>query len=216
MDLRYSLVSRGLHPGDARVAIVTAQPTGFGEFGGGAFAVTFEGVGGSELGADIRMRRSVVARLFKPDGRFVCGRGTPSLSRSVTLNWRALISRLISRPPIRFRDRKPVDPRDQHRDRPPRALPSAMEDKIQILSVPRFAVAVSSQSCRARCDRTFARRWVAEAAIAGAIRMISLAKPSSSTRRPYSLFVHQRCHLSGKPFQTLDALCNGLAATIED
>jgi hypothetical protein len=122
----------------------------------------------------------------------------------------------VDQPPIRFRDRKPVDPRDQHRDRPPRALPSAMEDKIQILSMPRFAVAVSSQSCRARCDRTFARRWVAEAAIAGAIRLISLAKPSSSTRRPYSLFVHQRCHLSGKPFQTLDALCNGLAATIED
>jgi hypothetical protein len=44
-DLRYSPVSRGLHASDARVAIVSAQPTGFGEFGGGAFGVTVEGVG---------------------------------------------------------------------------------------------------------------------------------------------------------------------------
>ena len=34
--------------GDTCKKIAGAQPAGFSEFGGGAFAVTFEGVGGSE------------------------------------------------------------------------------------------------------------------------------------------------------------------------
>src|SRR4051794_10143100 len=44
--LRYPPVSAGLHVCDARKATVDAQPPGFGEFGGGAFGLAFEGIGG--------------------------------------------------------------------------------------------------------------------------------------------------------------------------
>ena len=47
-DLRHPELSDGLQTGDARITIVAAQPAGFGEFGGGAFGVAFEGIGGGE------------------------------------------------------------------------------------------------------------------------------------------------------------------------
>ena len=43
-------ISAALKSGDARITIVAAQPSGFGEFGGGAFGLAFEGIGGGEAG----------------------------------------------------------------------------------------------------------------------------------------------------------------------
>ena len=34
--------------------MIVAQPTGFGEFGGGAFGFAFEGIGGGEVGVNDR------------------------------------------------------------------------------------------------------------------------------------------------------------------
>ncbi len=64
----------GLQAGDARITIVAAQPAGFGEFGGGAFGLAFEGIGGGELGVNERMCRIGAARLFEPDDRLVGAR----------------------------------------------------------------------------------------------------------------------------------------------
>ena len=40
--------SGSLQAGDARKAIITTQPPGFGEFGGGTFGFAFEGIGGGD------------------------------------------------------------------------------------------------------------------------------------------------------------------------
>jgi hypothetical protein len=67
--LRHSPISlTGLQVGDARIAIVAAQPPGFGEFGGGVFGLALEGIGGGEAGANERIFRIGVARLFEPEG----------------------------------------------------------------------------------------------------------------------------------------------------
>src|SRR5215469_15412063 len=58
-DLRYQLpeIFDLAQPGEARKAVVAAEPAGLGEFGGSALGLTGEDVGGSELGADVRMCR---------------------------------------------------------------------------------------------------------------------------------------------------------------
>ena len=53
---------------------VAAQPTGFGEFGGGAFGLAFEGIGGGEVGVNVRKSRIGAARLFEPEDRLVDAR----------------------------------------------------------------------------------------------------------------------------------------------
>src|SRR6266446_7938607 len=50
-DPRHPEISDGLQAGEARKTIVAAQPAGFGEFGGGARGLAFEGIGGGEAGA---------------------------------------------------------------------------------------------------------------------------------------------------------------------
>jgi hypothetical protein len=71
-DLRHSEISDGLQAGDARPTIVADhQPAGFGEFGGGAGGLAFEGIGGGELGVRLVMSRIGVAPLFEPDDRLV-------------------------------------------------------------------------------------------------------------------------------------------------
>jgi hypothetical protein len=57
----------------AMLATVAAQPPGFGEFPGGAFGHAFEGIGRGEAGADERVCRIGVARLFEPDLRHQAG-----------------------------------------------------------------------------------------------------------------------------------------------
>jgi hypothetical protein len=64
----------GLQAGDAGKATIAAQLPSPSEFGGGAFGLTFEGIGGSELGANVRMCRSGVARLSEPDDCLVRAR----------------------------------------------------------------------------------------------------------------------------------------------
>jgi len=73
-NFRHSPVSASLRLGDARMATVAAQPLGFGEFVTGAFGLAVQGVGGGEHCTDARMSRSVIARFFEPDDRFVGSR----------------------------------------------------------------------------------------------------------------------------------------------
>ena len=54
--------------------IVSNQPAGFGEFGGGAFGVAFERVGGGEPCMRSRMNGIGVTRLFEPRDRLVGAR----------------------------------------------------------------------------------------------------------------------------------------------
>src|SRR5215469_18271656 len=72
-DLRYEYpeIFNGPQAGEARIAVVGAQPAGLGNFGGGAFGVAGKGIGRSEVSADVRMCRSGAARLFEPDDSFV-------------------------------------------------------------------------------------------------------------------------------------------------
>jgi len=48
-DVRHAEILDGPQPGDTRKTIVADQPSGFGEFGGGAFGLACEGVGGGEI-----------------------------------------------------------------------------------------------------------------------------------------------------------------------
>src|SRR5271165_359837 len=57
--------------GDARIAIVAAQLSGFGELGSRAFSLAFEGIGGSEPGANVRLYRVGTTRFFEPKNRVV-------------------------------------------------------------------------------------------------------------------------------------------------
>jgi hypothetical protein len=54
-DFLDSEVSASLQAGDARIAVVAGEPPGFGQLGGRAFAIAFEGVGGGEPGVRLRM-----------------------------------------------------------------------------------------------------------------------------------------------------------------
>src|SRR6516165_1416490 len=65
-DLRRPRTRSG-QSGDARIAIVAAQPAGFGELGDGAFSLAVQSVGGSEPGADPHLRRGSATRLFQQD-----------------------------------------------------------------------------------------------------------------------------------------------------
>jgi VanZ family protein len=57
VDLRHQslVIFDGPQASEARKAVVTAQPAGLGEFGGGAFGLAGKRISGSELGADVRM-----------------------------------------------------------------------------------------------------------------------------------------------------------------
>ena len=68
------LICEGSKPRDARITVVSGQPAGFREFDGGAFGLAVEGVGSGEVTANGREHRSVVARPFEPDDRFVRAR----------------------------------------------------------------------------------------------------------------------------------------------
>ena len=69
MDLRR--VRIGLQMGDTCKKIAGAQPAGFSEFGGSAFAVTFEGIGRRKVAANVRLGRHGAARFFEPPDRLV-------------------------------------------------------------------------------------------------------------------------------------------------
>src|SRR6476661_743009 len=58
-------ISNGVQTGDARITIVAAQPSGFGELGGSPFQIAFETIGGGEVGVTGRDCRTGAARLFK-------------------------------------------------------------------------------------------------------------------------------------------------------
>ena len=73
-DLRHPKVAEGLLTSAAREAITGAHPPGLGEFGGGALGSAVEGVGGGELGAEVRVRRSSIARLLEPGDRLLGAR----------------------------------------------------------------------------------------------------------------------------------------------
>ena len=55
---------------DARIAIIAAQPSSFGEFGGGVFSLAFEGVSKGEVSVNNRAYRIGAARFLEPDDRF--------------------------------------------------------------------------------------------------------------------------------------------------
>src|SRR6202011_1226771 len=59
---------------EARITIVAAQTSGFGKLGLGAFGLAVEGIGRREGVADLRVRRSSVARLFEPEDGLVGAR----------------------------------------------------------------------------------------------------------------------------------------------
>src|SRR6516162_10836766 len=54
-NLRTSKGSHGPQTGDARITIIAAQSAGFGKFGSGAPALSFEGIGGGEVGVRKRL-----------------------------------------------------------------------------------------------------------------------------------------------------------------
>jgi hypothetical protein len=64
-------MSAGLHVREARKKIVAAQPSGFGEFGGGAFGLAFERISRGESATNERYCRHGAARFFEPDDRVV-------------------------------------------------------------------------------------------------------------------------------------------------
>jgi hypothetical protein len=83
VDLWYPVSSDGPHASDARITIVRAQSSGFGKFRHAAPVLAVEGVGGSEVGANDRMCRSVTTRFFEPDDCLIGARiviETPNLA----------------------------------------------------------------------------------------------------------------------------------------
>ena len=53
-DFRYTQRSDGLQAADARIAIVAAQPSSFGELGDRVFSLAFEGMGRGEVSVNNR------------------------------------------------------------------------------------------------------------------------------------------------------------------
>src|SRR5580693_4052544 len=53
-DLGYPKILRGLQAGNARKAVVAAQPPRFGEFRGGPFCLAFEAISRGEVATDER------------------------------------------------------------------------------------------------------------------------------------------------------------------
>src|SRR6266446_7694999 len=70
-DFRCPEKSGGLQATDARIAIVPAQPPGFGELGDRVFSLALEGVSRGEVSVNNRTYRIGAARLLEPDDRFV-------------------------------------------------------------------------------------------------------------------------------------------------
>ena len=60
-----------LQPSDARITIVKAQPSGFGERGVGAFDLVFERIGGGEKGVHERGLWIDATRPFQPEYRLI-------------------------------------------------------------------------------------------------------------------------------------------------
>ena len=73
-DVRHAEILDGPQAGDTRETIVADQPSGFGEFGGGAFALACQGIGRGEVCANVPYYWIGVARLFEPNDRFVDAR----------------------------------------------------------------------------------------------------------------------------------------------
>ena len=65
-DLYVPERSQDLQAGDARIAVVEAQPAGFVQLGGSALGLADEGGGGGEIAANRRMFRSIAACLLEP------------------------------------------------------------------------------------------------------------------------------------------------------
>ena len=73
-DFRYPEISDGLQAVDARIAIIAAQPSSFGELGDRVFSLAYEGVGRGEVSVNNRAYRIGVARLLEPDDRLAGAR----------------------------------------------------------------------------------------------------------------------------------------------
>src|SRR6516162_6856736 len=73
-NFRHLPTTKCLHVGEARKTVVSSQPVGCGEFGGCAFMLAMQGIGGSEGNARPRVCRSMVTCLFEPHDRFVYAR----------------------------------------------------------------------------------------------------------------------------------------------